>query len=63
MTRLSKLKFSWRRGKQYTSPVTVGGGIIKVAITKIQSFNFKGQKNAIANTFKSQKLKSNDYIF
>ena len=23
MTRLSKLKISWRRGKQYTSPVTV----------------------------------------
>ena len=24
MTRLSKLKISWRRGKQYTSPVTLG---------------------------------------
>ena len=27
MTRLPKLKISWRRGKQYTSPVTLGGGI------------------------------------
>ena len=26
MTRLSKLKISWRRGKQYTSLVTLGGG-------------------------------------
>ena len=26
MTRLSKLKISWRRGKQYTSSVTLGGG-------------------------------------
>ena len=25
MTRLKKLKISWRRGKQYTSPVTLGG--------------------------------------
>ena len=26
MTRLPKMKISWRRGKQYTSPVTLGGG-------------------------------------
>ena len=26
MTRLPKRKISWRRGKQYTSPVTLGGG-------------------------------------
>ena len=26
MTRLPKLKISWRRGKQYTSPITLGGG-------------------------------------
>ena len=25
MTRLPKLKISWRQGKQYTSPVTLGG--------------------------------------
>ena len=25
MTRLSKLKISWWRGKQYTSPITLGG--------------------------------------
>ena len=29
MTRLSKLKISWRRGKQYAFPVTLGGGISK----------------------------------
>ena len=28
MTRLSKLKISCRREKQYTSPVTLGGGLI-----------------------------------
>ena len=28
MTRLSKLKISWRRGKQYSTPVTLGEGII-----------------------------------
>ena len=28
MTRLSMLKISGRRGKQYTSPFTLGGGII-----------------------------------
>ena len=28
MIRLPKLKTSWRQGKQYTSPVTLGGGII-----------------------------------
>ena len=27
--RLPKLKISWRRGKQYTSPVTLGGDINK----------------------------------
>ena len=27
MARLPKLKISWRRGKQYTSPDTLGGGI------------------------------------
>ena len=27
MTRLPKMKISWRRGKQYTSSVTLGGGI------------------------------------
>ena len=26
MTRLSELKISWRGGKQYTSPSTLGGG-------------------------------------
>ena len=31
MTRLPKLKISWRRGKQYTSPVTIGGGIIEMS--------------------------------
>ena len=31
MTRLSKLKISWRQGKQNTSPVTPGAGIINIS--------------------------------
>ena len=34
MTRLSKLKISWRQGKQYTSSVTEGGGIISLTDLK-----------------------------
>ena len=35
MTRLPKLKISWRRGKQYTSPVTIGGSLIQQIFTNV----------------------------
>ena len=36
MTRLPKLKISWRRGKQYTSPITLGGGGIITGYNSIK---------------------------
>ena len=42
MTRLPKLKISWRRGKQYTSHVTLGGGIIKILLDS-KEMNISGE--------------------
>ena len=41
MTRLPKLKISWRRGKQCTSPVTLGGSHKYSGFNKRRSYLYR----------------------
>ena len=62
MTRQSKLKISWRRGKKYTSPVTLGGGILSPIIYIIVSSSFQLFKNApLRNKFSTIAFTKNLY--